>query len=907
VAEIESPSNHQSPENNRNREELLRALNEVRSAIAALDFSGERHKAMWQALCNLETFYDQRTGGTPGSRTGSERDLAAVRYAASLGIPEPLGVTISAFLDAARKKNESLISGESTEQICKKLSDLGVLVSQYSGVFVQTDLPPAIIASGAGTWSDRRTEPRLQQFLAHLQTLGIHGDDVIVRVGSVSPTMMRSLPYVIVEIPGLSREVVICNEVGEITFVSDRRMGPQFYSLKTKDELRATPGISTVTYRRMEQWVEEISVLLFTDRELIKIDVRSQEAIRNAIIAVAKLTPEEWVKMSQKEKGSFRVPGSEMGMCALATRFGIKGNPISFTPIHLELGERIFGSGTVISERLVAIQKQLIEKSKLLDLRSVSQDEVRQIIKDGGMTPERWVEMTVKDKKSFRVPGSDMGMRALATRFGVKGSQVNNTAIHLQLGERIFGVGTVISERLTVTSKRLLDKSKFLDLRNASQDEITQIIKDAGMTPEQWVEMSFNEKKSFRVPGSDMGMRALARRCGIKGDPVGYTAIHLELGERIFGSCTVISERLLAILKLLDLRIASEDEIRQIVNDAGITPEQWVSMTAKERRSFRIPGSDMGMNALARVFGVEGDSVGYTAIHLELGERIFGSCTVISERLLAISDLLDLRNASQDEITQIIKEGGITPERWVEMSYRTKKSFRVPGSDVGMKALARRFDIRGNPVNNTAIHLELGERIFGVGTVISERVLAVSKRLIHKSKLLDLRKASRDEITQIINDAGITPEQWVRMSQKEKQSFRVPGSDMGMRALARRCGIKGDPVGYTAIHLELGEHIFGRGTIISERLLAISKLLNLDKAPPDVIAQIIKDEGITPEYWVRMTQKAKRSFRVPGSDMGMNALATRFGIKGSPIDRTHIHLELGERIFGAGSLPEGKS
>jgi hypothetical protein len=779
---------------------------------------------MWQALCNLETFYDQRTGGTPGSRTGSERDLAAVGYAASLGIPEPLGVTISAFLDIARKKNESLIAGDSTEQICQKLSDLGVLVSQYSGVFVQTDLPPAIISNGAGTWSDRRTEPRLQQFLAHLQTLGIHGDDVIVRVGAVPPTMMRNLPYVIVEIPGLSREVVICNEVGEITFVSDRRMGPQFYATRTKDELRATPGIATVTYRRMEQWVEEITELLFTNRELIKIDVRSQEAIRNAIVAVAKLTPEEWVKMSQKEKRSFCVPGSEMGMCALATRFGVKGSPVNSTAIHLELGERIFGSGTVISERLIAIQRQSIEKSKLLDLRDASRDEITQILKDGGITPEKWERMSRKEKGSFRVPGSDTGMNALARRFGVKGNPVNNKAMHLELGEQIFGSGTIISERLFA-------KSNLLDLGNASRAEITQIIKEGGMTPERWVEMTVKEKRSFRVPGSDMGMRALSTRFGVKGSPVGSTAIHLELGERIFGSGTVVSERLIAISrrlsdksKLLNLDRATPDAIRQIIKDAGIAPEYWVEMTSKERGSFCAPGSNMGMRVLATRFGVKGNPLDRTDIHLELGERIFGPGTVISERLIALSKrlidkskLLDLRKASRDEITQIIRDGGMTPAEWVKMLHTEKKSFRVPGSDMGMCALATRFGVKGDPVGNTAIHLELGERIFGSGTVISKRLIAIQKQLIEKSKLLDLRNATQDEIRQVINDAGITPEHWVEMGQKARLSFHVPGSEMGMNALATRFGIKGNPISHTAIHLELGERIFGAGSLPERR------------------------------------------------------------------------------------------
>jgi hypothetical protein len=434
-------------------------------------------------------------------------------------------------------------------------------------------------------------------------------------------------------------------------------------------------------------------------------------------------------------------------------------------------------------------------------------------------------------------------------------------------------------------------------LDRATPDEIAQIVKDGGMTPERWVEMTVKDKNSFRVPGSDMRMNALARCFGVKGDPIGYTTIHLELGNQIFGSGTVISERLVAISKLVNLDRATPDEIAQIIKHGGITPERWVKMTQKERGAFRVPGSDMGMQALATRYGVKGSPVSHKAIHRELGERIFGSGTVISEQLVAISKLVNLDKVTPDEIAQIIKDGGMTPERWVEMTVKDKNSFRVPGSDMGMQGLARRFGVKGIPQHRIAIHLELGERIFGPGTLISERLAAISK-------LVNLDRATPDEIAQIVKDGGMTPERWVEMTVKDKNSFRVPGRDMRMNALARCFGVKGDPIGYTTIHLELGNQIFGSGTVISERLVAISKLVNLDRATSDEITQIIKDGDTTPEQWVKMSKKERLTFRVPGSDMGMTALARRFGIEGSPVNQKAIHVELGERIFGAGSLPK---
>jgi hypothetical protein len=156
--------------------------------------------------------------------------------------------------------------------------------------------------------------------------------------------MVRTEPYVVVEIPGLTREVVVCNEVGEITFVAARRMGPDFYASRTKEALKATDGISTVVYHRREQWLAEVTDLLFSGAEFKRINVRDQEALRLAIVSMDGMSPETWAKMNHKQKPAFQVPGSEMGLIALARRFGVKGNPVGYHAIHLQLGVRIFGA-----------------------------------------------------------------------------------------------------------------------------------------------------------------------------------------------------------------------------------------------------------------------------------------------------------------------------------------------------------------------------------------------------------------------------------------------------------------------------------------------------------------------------------------------------------------------------------
>ena len=124
-----------------------------------------------------------------------------------------------------------------------------------------------------------------------------------------------------------------------------------------------------------------------------------------------------------------------MGLVAIATRFGVKGDPVNYHAIHLQLGEKIFGADTVILEKL-----KVARASK--EVEALPPEELRPHLTKSH-NPDTWAEMTAKQKSAFRVPGSEMGLRALATRFGVEGNPVSNHAIHLELGEKIFGVAKI--------------------------------------------------------------------------------------------------------------------------------------------------------------------------------------------------------------------------------------------------------------------------------------------------------------------------------------------------------------------------------------------------------------------------------------------------------------------------------
>jgi hypothetical protein len=809
---------------------LEQGVSAVRAEIEKLQFDEESYQAFWRAIFPLEEAFKEVLGDT-----SDEKQMRAVLANLTTEL-----ATINDLLFEACRKQADLIDGKSLEGTLAKLSKLGVLVKRSDDVYVETD-PQAAPLTGSGSgWEKPEYQPRLMQLLSHFQSIGIYKEDIIVRVGSLRENMMRTEPYVIVEIPGLDKEVVVCDEVGEITLVAQKVFGADFYARHTKEELKATEHIDPVTYYRKEQWLEEVSRLLFREGapEKRRVNVRDVEALRDAVKSDSKMTPDVWAEMIGKEKLAYRVPGSTMGLNALATRFSLKGDPISNHAIHLELGEKIFGKGTIISERL------FIERT--------TEEELAAHIIASGMTPDVWAKMSGKEKLAYRVPGSTMGLNPLATRFSLKGDPISNHASHLELGERIFGKGTIISERLFI--------------ERATEEELAAHINASQMTPGVWAEMIGKEKLAYRVPGSTMGLNALATRFSLKGDPIGNHAIHLELGEKIFGKGTIISESLF-------IERATDEELAAHIIASGMTPDVWAKMIEKEKAAYRVPGSTMGLNALATRFSLKGDPIGKHAIHLELGERIFGKDTIISERLF-------IERATEEELAARINASGMTPDVWAKMLVKEKAAYRVPGSTMGLKALAARFSLKGHPIANHAIHLELGEIIFGEGTIISERLF--------------IERATEEELAARINASGMTPDVWAKMIEKEKLAYRVPGFTMGLNALATRFGLKGNPIGNLAIHLELGEKIFGKGTIISE---IISERLFIERATEEELVARIIASGMTPDVWAEMSGKEKLAYRVPGFTMGLNALATRFGLKGNPISNRALHLELGEKIF----------
>ncbi len=481
------------------KSEALRSMyrNRLAKALKACNhYHGkeEEYEEMMKNLIRLEQWLKNVFGLKKGEDLTEEAEDMVISKWLKKGVERR---KIGDLLQLSQDRLDRYLDNSLNRQ-SKHKSDL--LMVDVDGVI----LPPGnkrLVPNGkGGKIEEARFQERVKELLLALEDSGIFMDDVVLVEGKVRKDMMRKESYVIIEIPKLNREVMVCRQVGEATFVIYGILGRKTLMSKNKEELRAEYGarVNKIIYRDPEQWKHEVIDLLLKEVDinaLQKIDVRKQEDLRKEIL-IKILTPEEWAGIKTKEKRAFKV--AEMKLNAIARKFGVKGSPIDYHSIHLELGRKIYGE-----------EHECLQYEEKTDL---DKEELAQRIREEIPEPEVWAEMKARKKREFKVAG--MGLVAIATKFDIKGNPIDNHNIHLELGRKIYG-------------------EEHECLQVFSPEGLTQRIREEIPEPEVWAGMKHKKKLSFKVAG--MKLNAIARKFGVKGNPISNHSIHLELGRKIYG------------------------------------------------------------------------------------------------------------------------------------------------------------------------------------------------------------------------------------------------------------------------------------------------------------------------------------------------------------------------------------
>jgi hypothetical protein len=155
--------------------------------------------------------------------------------------------------------------------------------------------------------------PKTRELVKALESLHIFSDDLVLTSGALRPGTMRQKPYTLLEIPKLGRQVAVCDQIGEITFVSTTLQPLATWAGSTKDQLRALPGMSEVRYDEEGKWLNDVLTCLsdgMTDinkRAKVKLPRRSESPLltEDTLIRWIQATHDYWVQQDPVKAGKW--------------------------------------------------------------------------------------------------------------------------------------------------------------------------------------------------------------------------------------------------------------------------------------------------------------------------------------------------------------------------------------------------------------------------------------------------------------------------------------------------------------------------------------------------------------------------------------------------------------------------
>ncbi len=132
-------------------------------------------------------------------------------------------------------------------------------------------------------------------------------------------------------------------------------------------------------------------------------------------------------------------------------------------------------------------------------------------------------------------------------------------------------------------------------------------------------------------------------------------------------------------------------------------------------------------------------------------------------------------------------------------------------------------------------------------------------------------------------------DEWAKMGKPERGRFRVLGL-YGLRAVAASFGLNLYPVNVIADHLVLGRVIYGEGI----------ECLEVKRITTEELKAMILAQCPSAERWAAMRTPQRNSFKVifRGKKLGLNAIASLYGLSINPLNDTTSFFALGRAIYG---------
>ena len=237
-------------------------LSHIQHLIDTYDGSPERYRAILSAIHTLQSFLEAYR--IPGESFPDFEAALGKELAPGEGLQ-----TTTNLEDLLREKTDESPLRGTPKNLEEYTTQNHIIHRSIDNVIVPTDSKPPEVGEGIGGFKIGDFEDRLTPLFRGLRALEIEKSDVLILWGKNDPHMLRQQPYCIVEIPRLHCQILVCNQVGEATFMSTKILPIEVYLTKTKEELQRPPfNLTKVVRHDFTQWIEEIITIIQKDNRI---------------------------------------------------------------------------------------------------------------------------------------------------------------------------------------------------------------------------------------------------------------------------------------------------------------------------------------------------------------------------------------------------------------------------------------------------------------------------------------------------------------------------------------------------------------------------------------------------------------------------------------------------------------
>ncbi|PKL36788.1 hypothetical protein CVV38_02725 [Candidatus Peregrinibacteria bacterium HGW-Peregrinibacteria-1] len=616
--------------------------------------------------------------------------------------------TINTILDYISREIDKLKNTKATAQ--EILEKFQIQFRQYKNQIVGTDKQVPINEKGNKQFEQTEIPvSKLGLLIEYLRKQHIYSDDIFVCIGENKPKTRRETTYFLIEIPRLNRGILICEDYGEATYIIDLSEHRETIFAATKRQLKECHGAISIELNLddLESWYSNIHQAIFGDNidSKEKLDLQDFDALRATIspkIITEHIlksedinTPEKWMNLKGNgyrgqglSKPTLKVLG--MGLHAIATIFGVQGNPIGSRYTMAQLGIKIFGPHPAFN---LSPRKKLPPVSQEDITLEVSQNEEIN-------TPEKWMALIIPNEEIEAIIGErttfkstmkicDRGLHGVARIFGILGNPEKSPKVMAELGRKMFGEHPIFEIPSAIENIKAPTTTEIIEA----------IITNNNInTPEKWMSILHRYKYQMRLKG--LTLFSVAKLFGLTESPNRSQHAMAELGKIIFKNpdhpAFQVPDKSKITIQDIERAISTSSDIN--------TPEGWMQLTATERSTHKIGG--LTLRDIAKLYNLPLKPNRSRSDMAELGKII------LKNPDHPAFQIEETPEANQEEIVQeVLATASInTLDKWIALTQKEKLKLKICG--LGLYAIAGKFGIKGNPSTSSAIMKELGEIIF---------------------------------------------------------------------------------------------------------------------------------------------------------------------------------------------------